>query len=100
MARFSRGFLSARRVICRSRKIVLRKYLSNHLFTLMMILLFAGCGNGDLEDCIDAQMKLNEHNLINNSGVKWESEQKARRSYKAACANILGLNGAEKLDEN
>ena len=89
-----------RRVVCQSRKIVLRKYLSNHLFTLMMILLFAGCGNGDLEDCIDAQMKLNEHNLINNSGVKWESEQKARRSYKAACMNILGLNGAEKLDEN
>ena len=66
----------------------------------MMILLFAGCDNGDLEDCVDAQMKLNQHNLINNSGVKWESEQTARRSYKAACMNILGLNGVEKLDEN
>ena len=100
MARFSRGFLSVRRVVCQSRKIILRKYLSNHLFTLMMIILFAGCGNGGLEDCVDAQMKLNEHNLINNSGVQWENEQKARHSYKAACAKTLRLNGAENLEKN
>ena len=66
----------------------------------MVILLFAICGKSDLEDCVDAQMKLNEHNLINNSGVKWESDQEARRSYKTACANTLGHHGTVQLEEN
>ena len=45
-------------------------------------------------------MKLNEHNLKSNSGVKWESDQEARHSYKAACANALGAHGMEKLEES
>ena len=61
---------------------------------------FSSCGKNELEDYVDAQIKLNEHNLINNSGVKWVSDQEARRSYKTACANALGLHGTGKLEEN
>ena len=66
----------------------------------MILLLWGACSKSDLEDCVDAQIKLNEHNLINNSGVKWESDEEARRSYKTACANALGLHGTGKLEEN
>ena len=100
MARFSRSFVSARRVACGTQRNVFQRYLSKKSLPLMIILLWGASCKSDLEDCVDAQMKLNEHNLINNSGVKWESEQKARRSYKAACANMLRFNGAEKLEEN
>ena len=100
MARFSRSFVSARRVVCGAQRNVFQKYLSKKSLPLMAILLWGACSKSDLEDCVDAQIKLNEHNLINNSGVKWESDQEARRSYKTACANALGLHGTGKLEEN
>ena len=65
-----------------------------------MIFFGGGCSKSDLEDCVDAQMKLNEHNLKNNSGVQWKSDQEARHSYKAACANALGAHGMENLEES
>ena len=100
MARFRRRFVSERKTACEVQQGVFLKYLSKKSLALMMIILWGACGESDLEDCVDAQMKLNEHNMKTNSGVKWESDQEARYSYKAACANTLELKGAEKLDEN
>ena len=100
MARFSRSFVSARRVACGTQRNVFQRYLSKKSVPLMIILLWGACSKSDLEDCVDPQIKLNEHNLINNSGVKWESDEEARRSYRTACANALGLHGTGKLEEN
>ena len=74
--------------------------LPKKILALIMILLWGGCSKSDLEGCVDAQMRLNEYNLKSNSGVKWESDQEARHSYEAACANALGLQGIEKLEES
>ena len=100
MARFRRRFVSERKTACEVQQGVFLKYLSKKSLALMMIILWGACSDSDLEDCVDAQMKLNEHNMKTNSGVKWESDQEAGYSYKAACANTLELKGAEKLDEN
>ena len=100
MARFSRSFVTTRKVAGGTQRNVFQRYLSKKSVPLMIILLWGACSKSDLADCVDAQIKLNEHNLINNSGVKWESDQEARRSYKTACANALGLHGTGKLEEN
>ena len=100
MARIRRRFVSERKATFEVQRGVLLRYLPKKILALIMIFLGGGCGKSDLEDCVDAQMKLNEHNLKNNSGVKWESDQEARHSYKAACANALGAHGMEKLEES
>ena len=100
MARIRRRFVSERKATFEVQRGVLLRYLPRKILALMMILLGGGCSKSDLEDCVDAQMKLNEHNLKSNSGVKWESDQEARYSYKAACANALGVHGMEKLEES
>ena len=68
--------------------------LSNLLLIAGMVLLGA-CSKSDLERCVDAQMKLNEHNLKNNSGVNWESKEKAELSYKYACKTFLNSGSVE-----
>ncbi len=100
MARVRSGFVSERKSTFEVQHGGFLKYLPKKFLALMMILLWGGCSKSDLEDCVDAQMKLNEHNLKSNLGVKWESDQEARHSYKAACANTLRVNGAKKLEEN
>ena len=100
MARVRRGFVSERKSTFEVQHRGFLKYLPKKFLALMMILLWGGCSKSDLEDCVDAQMKLNEHNLKSNSGVKLESDQEARHSYEAACANALGLQGIEKLEES
>ena len=100
MARFRTKFVSERESTFEVQHSVFLRCLSKKFLALMMILLWGGCSKSDLEDCVDAQMKLNEHNLKSNSGVKWESDQEARQSYKAACANALGAHGMEKLEES
>jgi|TARA_Y100001935_G_scaffold29744_1_gene23137 hypothetical protein len=100
MARFRRRFVSERKAAFEIQQDVFLRCLPKKILALMMILLGGGCSKSDLEDCVDAQMKLNEHNLKSNSGVKWESDQEARYSYKAACANALGVHGMEKLEES
>lgn len=72
----------------------MRKYLSNHLFALM-VLLFASYSKNGLEDCVHAQIKSNEYNLANNSDVEWESEAKAQLTYRAAYASTLDRDRAE-----
>ena len=69
--------------------------LFNLLFLVGLISL-GGCSKSDLEQCVDAQLKLNEHNLKNNSGVKWESKEKAELSYKKACETFLRSGLAER----
>ena len=100
MARIRRRFVSERKATFEVQRGVLLRYLPRKILALIMILFGGGCSKSDLEDCVDAQMKLNEHNLKNNSGVKWESDQEARHSYKTACANVLGLRGLEKFEES
>ena len=100
MARFRRRFVSERKATFEIQQGVFLRCLPKKILALMMILLWGGCSKSDLEDCVDAQMKLNEHNLKSNSGVKWESDQEARHSYKTACANALGVHGMEKLEES
>ena len=100
MARFRRRFVSERKSTFEVQHGGFLKYLPKKFFALTMILLCGGCSKSDLEDCVDAQMKLNEHNLKGNSGVKWESDQEARHSYKAACENALGPQAIEKLEES
>ena len=100
MARVRKRFVSERKAACATQQGLFLKYLSKKPLAFMMIVLWGGCSRSDLEDCVDAQMKLNEHNLKSNSGVKWESDQEARQSYKAACANALGAHGMEKLEES
>ena len=100
MARFRRRFVSERKANFEVQQGVLLRCLPKKILALIMTLLWGGCSKSDLEDCVDAQMKLNEHNLKSNSGVKWESDQEARHSYEAACANALGLQGIEKLEES
>ena len=100
MARFSRRFFSERKATFEVQHGVLLRCLPKKILALMVILLWGGCSKSELEDCVDAQMKLNKHNLKSNSGVKWESDQEARYSYKAACANALGVHGMEKLEES
>ena len=91
---FSKRFISAQMQICGSQKILVRKYLSNHLFALM-ILLFESYSKDGLEDCVHAQINANEYNLANNSGVEWESERKAQLSHRATCASTLDRDRAE-----
>ena len=100
MARFRRGFVSERKATFEVQQGVFVRCLPKKILALIMILLGDGCSKSDLEDCVDAQMKLNEHNLKSNSGVKWESDQEARYSYKTACANALEAHGMEKLEES
>ena len=100
MARFRRRFVSERKATFEVQQGVFLTCLSKKISVLMMVVLWAGCSKSDLEDCVDAQMKLNEHNLKSNSGVKWESDQEARHSYKAACANAFGAHGMENLEES
>ena len=100
MARIRRRFVSERKATFEVQRGVLPRYLPKKILAQIMIFLGGGCNKSDLEDCVDAQMKLNEHNLKNNSGVKWESDQEARHSYKTACANVLGLRGLEKFEES
>ena len=100
MARVRRGFVSERKSTFEVQHRGFLKYVPKKFLALMMILLWGGCSKSDLEDCVDAQMKLNEHNLKSNSGVKWESDQEARRSYKRACANLFGARSMEKLEES
>ena len=69
--------------------------LSNLLF-LVWIVSLGGCSKSDLERCVDAQLELNEHNLKNNSGVKWESKEKAELSYKKACETFLRSGSTER----
>ena len=100
MARCRRRFVSDRKAVFEIQQGVFLRCLLKKILALMMILLWGGCSKSDLEDCVDAQMKLNEHNLKSNSGVKWESDQEARRSYKRACANLFGARSMEKLEES
>ena len=100
MARFRRRFVSERKATFEIQQGVFLRCLPKKILVLMTILLWGGCSKSVLEDCVDAQMKLNEHNLKSNSGVKWESDQEARQSHKAACANALGAHGMEKLEES
>ena len=100
MARFRRRFVSERKAAFEIQQGVFLRCLPKKILALMMILFWGGCSKSDLEDCVDAQMKLNEHNLKSNSGVKWESDQEARRSYKRACANVLGAQSMERLEES
>ena len=100
MERFRRRFVSERKAAFEIQQGVFLRCLPKKILALMMIILGGGCSKSDLEDCVDAQMKLNEHNLKSNSGVKWESDQEARRSYKRACANVLGAQSMEKLEES
>ena len=100
MAKFRKRFVSERKAAFEIQQGVFLRCLPKKIIVLMTILLWGGCSKSDLEDCVDAQMKLNEHNLKSNSGVKWESDQEARQSYKAACANALGAHGMEKLEES
>ena len=100
MARVRKRFVSERKAACATQQGLFLKYLSKKPLAFMTIVLWGACSRSDLEDCVDAQMKLNEHNLKSNSGVKWESDQEARQSYKAVCANALGAHGMEKLEES
>ena len=100
MARIRRRFVSERKATFEFQRGVLLRYLPKKMLALIMIFLGGGCSKSDLEDCVDAQMKLNEHNLKNNSGVKWKSDQEARHSYKAASENALGAQAIEKLEES
>ena len=100
MARVRRDFVSERKSTFEGQHGGFLKYLPKKFLALMIILLWGGCSKSDLEDCVDAQMKLNEHNLKGNSGVKWESDQEARHSYKAASENALGAQAIEKLEES
>ena len=100
MARLRTKFVSERESTFEVQHGVFLRCLSKKFLALMMILLWGGCSKSDLEDCVDAQMKLNEHNLKSNSGVKWESDQEARHSFKAACANALGPHGMDNLEES
>ena len=77
------------------KSLVSKSFLSNLLF-LVWIASLEGCSKSDLERCVDAQLELNKHNLKNNSGVKWESKEKAELSYKKACETFLRSGPTER----